>query len=179
MNQDYVVPAVPDSYDAGSQVQYLNENMPVANTTIHYGASEVSTSANNGLTVDSSGVSGFDGGFATNTLGNLTLPDLVQMFVVYAFIIAAALSAVFIFFGGVSFILSGGNDEKIKQAVNTIRYSIIGLIVTILSFTFVTIVGRIFGLDFMDYLSYDKIKNSINQLVTRDQAPSDKFEIER
>ena len=99
------------------------------------------------------------------TLSNYTTMDLVQMFVVYAFIIAAGLSAVFVFIGGINFILSGGNDEKIKAAVNTIRYAIVGLIVTILSFTFVTIVGKIFGMDFMSYLSYDKIRTSITQLV--------------
>jgi len=96
--------------------------------------------------------------------GNMTIMEIVQMFIVYAFIIAAALSAIFIFVGGVSFILSGGNDEKIKSAVNTIRYSIVGLIITILSFTFVIFVGRIFGLNFLDYISFDQIKNSINRL---------------
>jgi hypothetical protein len=103
-----------------------------------------------------------------NTL-DIGIQDLVQMGVVYAFIIAGALSAIFIFIGGISFILSGGNEEKIKSAVNTIRYSIVGLIITILSFTFVAIVGRIFGLNLMDYLSYQKIKDSINQLVAGEQ----------
>ncbi len=102
---------------------------------------------------------------SVENLGNFEVMDLVQMFVVYAFIIAAALSAVFIFVGGISFILSGGNEEKITKAVNTIRYAIVGLIVTILSFTFVTIVGRMFGLNFLDYLSYSQIRNSISQLV--------------
>jgi len=101
----------------------------------------------------------------SDLLGDLSLLDLVQMFVVYAFIGAAALSAIFIFVGGISFILSGGNDEKIKQAINTIRYSIIGLIVTILSFTFVAIVGRLFNLNFMGFLSYDRIRSDINRLV--------------
>ena len=104
-------------------------------------------------------------GGALDTFNNYTLIDLVQMFIVYAFIIAAALSAIFIFIGGISFILSGGNDEKIKQAVNTIRYSIVGLIVTILSFTFVTIIGRMFNLNFLDYISYGQIKDSINHLI--------------
>lgn len=104
------------------------------------------------------------------TLSSYTTMDLVQMFVVYAFIAAAGLSAVFVFIGGINFILSGGNDEKIKTAVNTIRYAIVGLIVTILSFTFVTIVGRIFGLDFMSYLSYDKIRTSISQLIDSSQG---------
>lgn len=110
---------------------------------------------------------------------NLSLIDLVQMFVVYAFIIAGALSAFFIFFGGISFILSGGNDEKIRAAVNTIRYSIIGLIVTILSFTFVTILGRIFGLNFLDYLSFGEIKESINRLIQTGEKPVDNFEVVR
>jgi len=101
----------------------------------------------------------------SDLLGDLSLMDIVQMFVVYAFIGSAALSAIFIFVGGISFILSGGNDEKIKQAINTIRYSIIGLIVTILSFTFVAIVGRLFNLNFMGFLSYERIKNDINRLV--------------
>ncbi len=99
------------------------------------------------------------------TLSNYTTMDLVQMFVVYAFIAAAGLSAVFIFIGGINFILSGGNDEKIKTAVNTIRYAIVGLIVTILSFTAVTIMGRVFGLNFMSYLSYNEIRTSITQLI--------------
>ncbi len=96
--------------------------------------------------------------------------ELAQMFIVYAFIIAAALSAIFIFWGGIMFILSGGADDKISKAVNTIRYAIIGLIVTILSFTFVTIIGRIFGLNFIDYISYDRIRDSINRLVSRNQT---------
>ncbi|MCF7846697.1 MAG: hypothetical protein K9M51_01365 [Candidatus Gracilibacteria bacterium] len=118
------------------------------------------------------GAPGPSGAFPSQTadtvqhLGNYTLMDLVEIFVPIAFILAAALAAIFIFVGGVNFILSGGNDEKIKKAVNTIRYAIVGLVVTILSFTFVTIVGRIFGLDFLDYLNYDKIRNSINLMVT-------------
>ncbi len=107
---------------------------------------------------------------------DLTLNELVQMFVVYAFIIAAALSAVFIFVGGMSFILSGGNDEKIKQAVNTIRYSIVGLIVTLLSFTFVHIVGKVvFKVDLLGYLSWGQTKEYINRLIQTGSTPSDGF----
>jgi len=98
--------------------------------------------------------------------------DLVQLFIVYAYIIAGALSAIFIFVGGISFILSGGNDEKIKSAVNTIRYSIVGLIITILSFTFIMIVGRIFGLNLLNYISYDQVKCSINRLIEFGEDPT-------
>lgn len=107
------------------------------------------------------------------TVNNFSVLELIQLFIVYAFIIAGALSAIFIFVGGISFILSGGNDEKIKSAVNTIRYSIVGLIVTILSFTFIMIVGRIFGLNLLDYISYEQIKCSVNRLIQFGENPAD------
>lgn len=122
-----------------------------------------------GMGVSTEGLSG-QVGDTIATLSSYTTMDLVQMFVVYAFIVAAGLSAVFVFIGGINFILSGGDDDKIKGAVNTIRYAIVGLIVTILSFTFVTIIGKIFGMNFMSYLSYDKIRASITQLVESSQS---------
>jgi hypothetical protein len=69
---------------------------------------------------------------------------------------------VFIFVGGISFILSGGQEDKIKQAVGTIRYSIIGLIVTILAMTAVTVVGRIFNIDFVSVNFTDVIETIQN-----------------
>jgi len=156
---DAVVPAISDSVSTASQIP----------TTSPMAAGSV-------------GGDGGLGGLMTNpygTISSFTVMDLVQMFVVYAFIIAAALSAIFIFVGGVSFILSGGSEEKIKQAVNTIRYSIVGLIITILSFTFVAIVGRMFGLNFLSYLSYDQIKNSINRLISTGEKPVDGFRVPR
>lgn len=139
-----------------SNVQYADQVPQVAVPNQDYADTNSAHSALSGQNIMSPN---------SELLGDLSLIDLVQMFVVYAFIAAAALSAVFIFVGGVSFILSGGNDEKIKQAINTIRYSIIGLIVTILSFTFVAIVGRLFNLNFMGFLSYDRIRSDINRLV--------------
>ncbi len=136
-----------------SNVQYADQVPQVANTSTTTTQGSFTPNAQNLMSPNA------------DLLGDLSLMDIVQMFVVYAFIGAAALSAIFIFVGGISFILSGGNDEKIKQAINTIRYSIIGLIVTILSFTFVAIVGRLFNLNFMGFLSYDRIKNDINRLV--------------
>ncbi len=151
MNQDYVVP--PVYYLDGSTTAPVPSDVlpPVLPTN----ATDV-----------------FGGG-AFETMNNFGIMDLVQLFIVYAFIIAGALSAIFIFVGGISFILSGGSDEKIKSAVNTIRYSIVGLIITILSFTFIMIIGRIFGLNLLDYISYQQIKCSINRLIEFGEAPTD------
>ncbi len=152
--------AIPVDNRVIPAVQYLDISTPVHTVPVM----TTTTTLPTGMGIDAGAMTG-QVGDTIATLSAYTTMDLVQMFVVYAFIAAAGLSAVFIFIGGVNFILSGGNDEKIKTAVNTIRYAIVGLIVTILSFTFVTIVGRIFGLDFMSYLSYDKIRISVSQLI--------------
>ena len=83
--------------------------------------------------------------------------------IAWAIIIAAVLCIVFIFIGGISFILSGGQDEKIKHAVATIRYAIIGLIITILSVTMVNVVTYIFKVPF-DFVSYSEIFAKVKSL---------------
>ena len=93
--------------------------------------------------------------------------DLANLVVAIAIIIAGALSVFYIFVGGISFILSGGQEEKIKQAVHTIRYAIIGLIVTILSVTIIKIVGYIFGFDLLSLISWQKISLLMSNLIDR------------
>ena len=92
---------------------------------------------------------------------NYNIVELINKGLAYAIIIAGFLSVVFIFIGGISFILSGGQEDKIKQAVSTIRYSIIGLIVTILSVVIVGAVGRVIGLDIIKYINFNDIIRNI------------------
>lgn len=90
--------------------------------------------------------------------------EIINKGLAYAIIIAGLLSVVFIFIGGISFILSGGEEGKIKQAVSTIRYAIIGLIVTILSVVIVGTVGRALGLDIIRYINFGDIVQNIQGL---------------
>ena len=103
-------------------------------------------------------------GSLLSTIDDSSLIDLINRGIAYALIIAGILSVIFIFYGGISFILSGGQEEKIKQAVSTIRYAIIGLIVTILSVIIVNAVGRFIGLNTIDYLSFNEIIHVIQQI---------------
>lgn len=93
--------------------------------------------------------------------------DLVNLAVAIAIILAGVLSVFYIFVGGISFILSGGQEDKIKQAVHTIRYAIIGLIVTIMSVTIIKIVGYVFGFDLLGLISWDKISYLMSSLIDR------------
>ncbi|MDP3975580.1 MAG: hypothetical protein Q8P95_01565 [bacterium] len=98
-----------------------------------------------------------------NTIEGYDLPTVIMDTIAWAIIIAAVLCIVFIFVGGISFILSGGQDDKIKQAVATIRYAIVGLIITIFSVTLVNLVTFIFKVPF-DFVSYAEILAKVKSL---------------
>lgn len=91
--------------------------------------------------------------------------ELIKEAIAWAIIFAGVLCIVFIFIGGISFILSGGDDEKVKQAVGTIRYAIIGLIIVILSVTMVNLVTFIFKVPF-DFVDYREILEKVKSLST-------------
>ena len=93
--------------------------------------------------------------------------DLINLGVAIAIILAGGLSVFYIFVGGISFILSGGQEDKIREAIQTIRYAIIGLIVTILSVTIIKIVGFIFGFDLLSVVSWDRITVLMSELIDR------------
>jgi hypothetical protein len=96
--------------------------------------------------------------------------EIINKGLAYAIIVAGLLSVVFIFVGGISFILSGGEEAKIKQAVSTIRYAIIGLIITILSVVIVGTVGRALGLDIIKYINFGEIVQNIQGLSSSSQG---------
>lgn len=104
-------------------------------------------------------------GSLLDTAQTLSLKDIINRGIAYALLAAGLLSIVFIFIGGISFITSGGNEEKIKQAVSTIRYAIVGLIITILAVLIVNILGRTIGLDVTSYISFDEIARIIQTIA--------------
>lgn len=103
-------------------------------------------------------------GSLLDTAESLDATELINRGIAYAIIAAGILSVVFIFIGGISFILSGGQEDKIKQAVSTIRYAIIGLIITILAVIIVNAVGQIIGLNPIQYISFDEIIRIIQNI---------------
>ncbi len=101
-------------------------------------------------------------------LEQLNLADVIYLFAALAILGSGALAIVFIFFGGFSFILSGGDETKVKQAIHTIRYAIIGLIISLLSIIVVPLVGRLFGVNF-NFFNFESLSNRINMLFEQFQ----------
>jgi hypothetical protein len=103
-------------------------------------------------------------GSLLDTAENLNFKELVNRGIAYAILGAGLLSVVFIFIGGISFILSGGDEEKIKQAVSTIRYAIIGLVITIMAVIIVNAVSQIVGLNAIKYIRFEEIVQLIQNI---------------
>jgi len=83
-----------------------------------------------------------------NLLATGSVIDIVATFIALALIVASILCLVYIIIGGISFILSAGNEEKIRKAVHTIRYAIIGLIVTFVAFFAVVWISKLLDIPF-------------------------------
>ena len=74
--------------------------------------------------------------------------DIIATVIALGIIVASVCSILFIIVGGITFILSAGNEEKIKKAVHTIRYAIIGLVISFLAFFLVAWLSRLLDIPF-------------------------------
>ncbi len=101
-------------------------------------------------------------------LENGNIIDIVATFIALALIVASVLCLVFIIIGGITFILSAGNEEKIKKAVHTIRYAIIGLFVTFIAFFAVSWIAKLLDIPFE--LNFSTIIDLMQQIFAALQA---------
>jgi len=93
---------------------------------------------------------------------NGSVIEILAAVIAFGLILASVLSLVYIIVGGITFILSAGNEEKIKKAVHTVRYSIIGLFVSFLAFFLVSWIAKLLDIPFD--LSFGTILDLMNEL---------------
>ncbi|MDO8468748.1 MAG: hypothetical protein Q7S29_03255 [Candidatus Peribacter sp.] len=89
--------------------------------------------------------------------------EIISVFIALGLIAATILCLVFIIIGGLSFILSAGNEDKIKKAVHTIRYAIVGLIVAFIAYFLVLFIARLLDIPFQ--LSFSDIIDLMEQIL--------------
>jgi hypothetical protein len=92
-------------------------------------------------------------------------------------LVAVICAVLFIVWGGVMLILSGGKDEKVKPAINSIRYAVIGLIVIVISLFVAPKIVEFMGLDNMkQYLGpkiiFRQIRDIANGIFSGDGSAS-------
>lgn len=94
-----------------------------------------------------------------------SIADIANIIVALSILIGGLMAVFFIFFAGIQFITSGGEEEKTQKAVKSIRYAILGLLVVIFSVTFVAILGSIFNFDLVPFIYWDKMRTIMQELI--------------
>lgn len=76
-----------------------------------------------------------------------TVTDFILLVINVLLIIIGLLTVLFIIIGGFRYVTAQGNEEQIESAKNTLKNSIIGLAIVILSFVIVRVIANalIFG----------------------------------
>ena len=98
---------------------------------------------------------------------NYELEEIIRVAVALVVLVSGILSILFVIWGAVMLILSGGKDEKIKPAVNSIRYAVIGIILVVVSLFAAPKLGDLLGLNVASYLSPKTIFATIQELSNK------------
>lgn len=78
----------------------------------------------------------------------LLFGQLASDIIGWLFIVASAISFIFIIIAGIKFVTSSGDQKKLASAQATLTYAIIGLVVTILAFVIIRVVQYFLRADF-------------------------------
>lgn len=102
----------------------------------------------------------------TNSLFTETISfgDFVLIWIAWIVIFAGIFSIWYILWWGILLILSWGKQEKIKPAIDSIRYALVGLILIVISIFIFPKVAGLLWLDVTKYSSPDKIFSKIEEI---------------
>ena len=78
--------------------------------------------------------------------GPTTINSFINNLVSLAFIVAVILVFFFLVFGGIKWIISGGDAKKTEEARNMITAAIVGLTIVALAWAIVKVLEQFFGL---------------------------------
>lgn len=70
--------------------------------------------------------------------GTLDPAEVIVGLIQYALIFIGAIALIFVIYGGIIYITSGGDAEKTTKARNTLMYAVLGIIIVVLSYAIVT-----------------------------------------
>lgn len=80
-------------------------------------------------------------------LGDITIPQIIGTVIKWILIIAAVLAFIFLVWGGLKWITSGGDKEGTAKAQSTITAALIGLVIVFAAWAIVRLLGVFFGFD--------------------------------
>jgi len=90
--------------------------------------------------------------------------DFVLLVISLFVLISGILSILFILYWGLLLILSWGKEDKIKPAINTIRYAVVWIIITVVSIFVFPILWKLLWIDVEKYASPNAILQKIEDI---------------
>lgn len=108
---------------------------------------------------------------------NYELSDIVRVGIALVVLVSGFLAVLFIIWGGVMLILSGGKDEKVKTAVNSIRFAVLGIIVITISLFLLPKIGDMLWLNVSQYVDPQEIFQTIQNLSAKFFGSGDSIEL--
>lgn len=102
-----------------------------------------------------------------NPAENYAASDLIRTAVALVVLVGWLCSILFIVWGGLMLILSGWKDEKVKPAINSIRYAVIGIVVIVIAIFVAPEVMSLLGIGDYDYLSPSNIFTEVKRLMVQ------------
>jgi succinate dehydrogenase hydrophobic anchor subunit len=75
---------------------------------------------------------------------------IIQNVIIFIVVIAVIIALVYLLYGGIKWVTSGGDKEKVESARNHITAAIVGLIIVFLAIFIVSVVMTLFGLSYVN-----------------------------
>lgn len=85
------------------------------------------------------------GGSMPNS-GQASLENILRVGINYLYIVVVILALIFIIWGGINWIMSSGDKQKLAQARQKIVFAILGLVIAFLSFAILNFIRAFFRL---------------------------------
>ncbi len=95
---------------------------------------------------------------------NMQFWDFVLLIISIFVLVSGIFSILFILYWWLLLILSWWKEDKIKPAINTIRYAVLWLVITVIAIFVFPIFGRLLGIDVDKYAKPARILQKIEQI---------------
>lgn len=111
-------------------------------------------------TVGNINLGGAQGTFGINT--DTGINTLITNAITIVFIVAAVLVLIMLIWGGIEWVISGGDKEKVANARKRIISALVGMAIIALAFFIVKVVGGIFGFDVLSDLEIPTLERPVD-----------------
>lgn len=99
-----------------------------------------------------------------NPFQEFAFEDILRIGIAFVIIFSWIIAVVYSIWGWFLLIMSGGNEEKVKPAVNHIRHAAIGITVLLFIVFFAPMALNYFGFSFADEISANRIFETMKLL---------------